>query len=137
MLEIKYVDSGTVLNRPLSWCIVKCNGIKYKAYAKCLPEDEWSEFFGCYCAEVKASIKALTYELKKRKNYLTAMENLSKTLLGCSHLQREESAYTKSVIKAFLMRQIGFQKRDIQQIKDRISRLKKQLENRIKTRSNT
>ena len=64
---MKFVDSHTCPTTRKSYAAIRYKGKDYKGFAKCHPDDEWSEYIGCMIAEMRAEIAALKEEYKKKK----------------------------------------------------------------------
>ena len=65
---MRFLDSGTVKETGYSTVVIEHKGSKYMAYAKCLPDDTFSEFTGCRYAQERAEINALKDEWKQKKH---------------------------------------------------------------------
>ena len=64
---MKFKDSLTCEQDGLSEVVIEHRGENFYGYAKCHPDDEWSEFAGCRLAELRAQIKALKSDYQKAR----------------------------------------------------------------------
>ena len=66
-MQYKFIDSETIEALGESFVEIKYKNKYFIGQAKKHPDDDWSEFIGCGYAEIRAQIKALKYELYKKK----------------------------------------------------------------------
>ena len=117
---IKYLSS--IADKEKGICIVDVEDNRGKLFtgrAKLMPGDNWSPIFGCRIAEIRATIKAIDYEIfMKRKEYKT-IENFVKAVGGYKNFDKE------SPTARCMYRQLNRRKKEITILKERKSALKK------------
>lgn len=64
---MKFINSETNKDYGFSAVVVENKGYTYWGTARLHPDDEWSEFFGCRLAEMRAKISALKDEHREAK----------------------------------------------------------------------
>lgn len=128
---MKFITSDYNSETGLSKVIIKHMGIVFSGEAKLHPEDKQygSMYTGCTIAEIRATIKALRYELKSAEDETRYCKNLVNSCTSCKNFNK----YSKS--SKVLFRQYNRRVKRVQDIKDEIKDLKEQLNTIIEARN--
>lgn len=104
-----------------SYVLVSYKGNTFNGKAKLHPDDEWSNFTGCRYAEMRAEIKALKDEWKKKK---AACEECRKFVVAVS----QYANFDKSSPSAKAMfRQLNRRIKEVNEIAEQIGLLQMRL----------
>lgn len=123
-----FIGSETYKERGISLVDLEYQHKLFTGKARKHPDDEWSEFFGCEIAEIRARIKAAKYELNKKKREYKCYENFVKSL-ECYKNFDPESPTAKVVY-----RQLNQRKKELYIAKSRVKTLKESIPIMIKNR---
>ena len=76
----KFLHSNADKEMGISTVTIEYKNERFTGLASKHPDDEWSEFFGCEIAEVRAKIKAAKWEFRNKKKEYKNYENFVKSL---------------------------------------------------------
>lgn len=111
-----------------SFAIVSHRGLNFFGFSTLHPEDEPSKFFGCKIAEMRATIKALKYELALKKE---KCEECRKFVNAVS--QQKNFDKTSSTAKA-MYHQLNIKIKEVNKLIDEINKIQKDIQISIKQR---
>ena len=128
---MKFITSDYNSETGSSTVVVKHLGVIFVGWADLHPEDKpyGSMYTGCTIAEIRATIKALRYELKLAEDEARYCKSLVNSCTSCKNFNK----YSKS--SKVLFRQYNRRVKRVQDIKDEIKDLKEQLNTIIEARN--
>ena len=124
----EFVSSETYKKSGVSIVVLKYKNMRFTGKAYKHPNDDWSEFFGCELAEIRAKIKAAKWEYNRKKEEYKNYENFVKSL-ECYKNFDPESPTAKVIY-----RQLNQRKKELYIAKSRINTLKNSIPMMIKNR---
>lgn len=116
-MQYKFIDSETYEDIGESCVTILYKGNEFYGYAKCHPDDEWSEFIGCGYAEIRAQIKALKWELWQKKAACEACRKFVRAVSQYKNFNKEDGT-----AKA-MYRQLNRRIKEVNNIIDEINAL--------------
>ena len=107
---------------------LKYKNKEFTGFANLHPDDEWSDFFGCEIAEIRAKIYAAKWELQNRRQELKNCQNFIKAV-ECYADFNPESPTARA-----MYRQLNQRKKAVAIAKERVASLQASIPIMIKNR---
>jgi len=123
---MKFKDSLTCEQDRLSEVVIEHRGENFYGYAKCHPDDEWSEFAGCRLAELRAQIKALKSDYQEAKARYEECRKFVNAIKTYKNFNAEDAS-----AKA-MFRQLNRRAREVNLLNTRIAALELELKASIR-----
>ena len=127
---MRFIHSETFKEEGLSKVYIKHKGRVFKGFAKCNPNDTWSEFTGCQFAELRATLKALKAEYREEKFKVEAIRNFVTATTQYKKFDKDSDT-AKAMYRQYNRRVKNLERiaEDIQTVKEIIAARMKALNN--------